>query len=455
MLRWMVSGLFLLCGCTHRLCTFEGAFKECKRWGSEGEQKDYVVGGVCTDQKDLAVFQEGCDEGHALGHYWYCDISRIRGLGHKAGSSGERKSFDPSRFQICLDPNAAALEAAYDNGHHWGVEEFCSLKRLFTLGQHSGLEGKKPAFVQVDYEVCNPGQISFMRVEYEKGVDEGLREFCAVPDAEDLGLKDALNGRSRSLDVKMENCHDAERREANDRYQKGQRRGDQERCENLPIENEATKAAQDGNELVLPQAPDFQYCLKQYPPLELRFREAFAKERARIVAANCTVERGIQDGEADASTELEPKTEMPKFCDPSAFGRYMAGYFEGWRRGKDAICDPALAQQAGEQDGQLSYEVDYTPPRLCPSERHEALQREYNKSLNETRAKIHCNPDLAYQEGVRQGESGYETGYTPHELCPQNRHEAVLREYDKGLSEGRHKRYIQCMQDGRDDCSSR
>jgi hypothetical protein len=252
----------------------------------------------------------------------------------------------------------------------------------------------------------------------------------------------------------LANCTGDERRDASKRYQGTWQKGYRERCEQLPIEKVAVDAAAHGPESAEPGEPGLRSCFTQFPDLKQRFNLAFSTERAHIVATTCTYERGLQAGEADASSMAEPRTEVPGFCDSIAFGIYDGGYAKGWRMGKDAICTAELAYQEGLSRGETGLTSNDAPPPLCPSDRHDQWRQEYAKGLLKGTVAVFCDLEQAYQDGLRAGESGIESSdYKPDRRCPEDKRDGVQQEFIRGLHDGLQRRYLRCRQAGGDDCS--
>lgn len=357
------------CGGQHEVCAPHQAQGLGKAQALRGEPMDTSLGGRCSGSE--AHVQAGYDAGRRE----MCDPEAARRDGWSVGTTGAASYGVPARFRLCGD--LRPFQAAFDTGYGQGMRDFCGRASAgaHQAGFRQGAAGQ-PRVPQALPPLCGQDQVQQSVAEYERGHRDGLARFCSPQTAQARGNTDGRMGRA-ALDANrlFAACDAATAKRLHKEYITAHKAGLGVHCASARIVALAQAAARDGAEQSsLPF--EFAVCPAS---TGAQYDAAFAKERDRYMASQCTYDKGAQVGRAHARMTNERQLAMPSFCDRQKFASYEKGYKAGWKEAKAALCSEVEATQRGVEDGQAGRPLSYQPPALCPANLHSRLLAAYRE----------------------------------------------------------------------------
>jgi len=383
-MRKMIVELFLIatllsgCASTPRICEPAGAREAGIAQAMRGDDFNASVGGVCVDEK-RAVFQQNYQAGYQEGKGRYCDPGSVERTGSAHGQQGRTSEFTSTTYHIC--ENTADLRVAYQKGYQAGLKTFCSEPETENAGRAYGEKGQPPQFNPDTYSVCGQARVSRMKSAYAKGHRDGLTTFCQGIGVDTQAYQEGTQGIDRSdTDAKYKLCTIAKRKEFTRLSKLNYQKGLAEFCSPTQVDVVARQQARTGGSPTL--LPTYERCVVTYPQTRDIYAASYADERKVFVAAQCTYQKGVAQGQADAQRVNDKTTTMPVFCDTTLFAIYLNGYLEGWKQSKDQICNPTGSYNLGIQQGTAGAPQAYSPPALCPTDYQATLQQKFLEGYN-------------------------------------------------------------------------
>jgi hypothetical protein len=391
--------LFQSCASTPFICRPGGAHDAGFSMAMRGESYSPSAGAVCENE-NKNIFKTNFESGYQEGKAKHCNPEQVFLNARALGSNGKEETFDELKFVMC--ESLTDVRTAYRRGVTQGLNVFCSESEVEAKGRAFGEKGLAGVISEDEYGVCGAGKISALKRSFKLGSDKGLVTFCKPADLGDRAFNEgSLGAEQTQVETFYKACPAASRRTLVQTFRANFDRGLMSQfCTNEKIEADARLKAQSSN------APHFEEnfarCLRKRPDLKALYLNAFNQERRQVVAARCSYQSGVNQGQSDAQTDLTKKTAMPDYCETPLFGVYLSGYLEGWKQTKDRICESAGAYEEGIQDGRTGRSMGFVMPATCPEEYRFALERRYQEGLREGRVQT-ADLGNSYRYGSNSG----------------------------------------------------
>lgn len=361
---------------TPQICHDFSAFDAGRLQAERGESPRYDVGRICEGD-DAQVFRAGFDRGYEQGFRKLCSDAEVQQTSMQLGLDGQTFRI-ADRFGICQDQNAIrrnSLEA-----YQKGLSSYCAPEKIGDLAYKAALQTGTADFPRDRYQICT--RVQDLAKVWQQHAHKGRADFCKAPDAEQqgfaIGIKNAIFAVS-SISSRYTICSKSDINQAEKSFQKGYNQGIRNYCLPSQHQEEITKRALKSAVVSFDPAT-YGICKERFPDLWVEYEAAFLRSRETLVKDYCSYGRGEEEGRKLARNTHALDGRMPDFCTEGLFTVYFQGLKEGWQTEKHEICHVSAAFEFGRQDALSDIDMHPNPSSsFCP----ENLAQEYRANYSE------------------------------------------------------------------------
>lgn len=331
--------------------------------------------------------------GYDKGKSEFCSPEATASAAFSLGSRGAtEEATSADHFNIC--EFRQDLFAVYQKNYMQGLQQFCSLERAASTGQHVGSLGGVADFALAPYARCGNERTTQLQAAYLKGYEAGLEKFCSPQRFGEVGYNQGLRGAPPTADTKMENCPVDGRPILASSYDRRYRQGLAVFCQPASLRQVAIRESQTNPEPKFPES--LKVCQLEFPDVEAKYLALFRAERGNFVKNHCHREAGRSQGLDDAKNLVEKREKIvPAFCDEESFAHYQEGYLDGWKGEKDRLCNISGAYDRGIKDAQGAKAMKVEIPDVCPPDYQATIIKKYREGYLYYRNQITGQPTEA------------------------------------------------------------